>query len=62
MPAALPETCIYCPHFDVFHGNCSHPHYQAILQDLLQQPENCPVFDDVRADAMSDLEATLVTE
>lgn len=59
MPSALPSTCSCCPYFDTFHGNCSHPSHQAILQDLLEQPEDCPVFEAVRADVMADLEERL---
>jgi hypothetical protein len=58
----IPGSCRYCPHFDAFQRSCSHPSSQTILRDLAAGNGDCPVFDEVRADAMSDLEDRLATE
>jgi len=51
--------CTYCPHLDAFHGNCSHPSRQAIVRELASDGTECPVFAEVRAGVMRNLERHL---
>jgi hypothetical protein len=59
--ASIPESCTQCPYIDQFHSNCSHPLRQSIIQEVEQKEEemDCPVFQEIRADIMADLEADL---
>ncbi|MDQ2050018.1 hypothetical protein RBH26_05930 [Natronolimnohabitans sp. A-GB9] len=52
----VPESCTQCPHVDEFHSTCSHPFRQSIVQTLAKERDTCPVFAEVRADAMQTLE------
>ncbi|WP_436936177.1 hypothetical protein [Halovenus marina] len=52
---SVPESCTQCAHFDQFHSTCSHPSRQAIVQELRGESDCCPMFAQVRAEAMRDL-------
>ena len=54
--STVPETCAYCPHLDEFHSNCSHPLNQSIIRELGNGSTDCPVFAEIRAGKMRDLE------
>lgn len=56
---SVPESCTQCPHIDQFHSTCSHPNRQAIVQELRKDADVCPLFSDVRSDAMRALEDQL---
>jgi hypothetical protein len=49
------EAYTRCSHLDQFHSTCAHPCRQAILQELRDGSDACPVYVDVRAEAMDDL-------
>jgi hypothetical protein len=57
---AFPECCRYCPHRASVTGNCDHSARQSLVQvfeDGTDRP--CPIFDEVRADAMQRLSERL---
>jgi hypothetical protein len=56
---ATPDSCTQCPHLDQFHGTCTHPLRQVIIRELETETEVCPLFAEIRAEAMQDLEASL---
>lgn len=51
-----PLSCVYCPYRNQFQGDCSHPLNQMIIRELAHGATTCPVFDDVRANQMQELE------
>lgn len=55
----VPESCTRCPYFDEFGHTCSHPFRQLILRELRESSRRCPVFPEVRSEAMRDLERRL---
>lgn len=61
MPSqGVPETCVSCPHLDEFHGNCSHPLHQSIMWGLDDATTDCPVFAEIRAKEMRNLEQKII--
>jgi hypothetical protein len=54
-----PESCTQCPHFDRFQRTCGHPLRQRIIEELAGDQARCPVYSEIRADAMCELEARL---
>lgn len=57
MPASTPYPCVNCPHLDKFHGNCEHDLRQAIVHELADGRPSCPMFEEIRENAMQKLEA-----
>lgn len=56
------ESCTRCPHLDEFHGNCSHELHQIVLEELAASEEvRCPLYSDIRTDAMLELEEKLAS-
>lgn len=55
-PSAGRESCLYCPHHDDFHGTCTHPFRQIIIEDSGRDGHSCPLFPEIRAEAMRDLQ------
>lgn len=58
----VPESCAQCPYVDAFHSNCSHPDRQLIIQQLAEDLEECPVFPELRSEAMQRLEDRLADD
>lgn len=56
---SVPETCSLCPHLETFHSTCSHPLRQSIIRELSENRDGCPLFAEIRSDAMRDLEGRL---
>lgn len=56
---SVPESCSYCPYIDQFHSSCTHPFRQIIIEELDSEQDKCPLFDEIRAEAMRDLEISL---
>lgn len=59
---ALPhdlESCTRCPHVDQFHSSCNHPLRQIVIRELSHGMDECPLYDGVKAEAMSNLESEL---
>jgi len=52
----VPESCTQCPHLDEFHSTCGHDLNQAIVRELGTGGDVCPLFSEVRAEAMRSLE------
>lgn len=57
--STVPESCTRCPYLDHFHSTCSHPLRQSLIQEFADEHDDCPVFSEVRAEAMRDLETDL---
>lgn len=55
----VPESCTQCPHFDHFHGACTHSLRLTIMRELRGECRVCPLFSEIRAEAMRDLESRL---
>ncbi|RLM88573.1 hypothetical protein D3D02_11260 [Halobellus sp. Atlit-38R] len=56
------ECCVKCPHFDEFGRACTHSLRQAIIKELTDGTStNCPIYSEVRAQSMRDLEQQLVS-
>lgn len=50
---AFPECCRYCPHRRSVKGNCDHSARQSLVQVFMEGVNRpCPIYNDVRADAM----------
>lgn len=58
LTAPVTEACTHCPHFDEFHGSCTHELRQSVIQEISSsENETCPVFPKIYAEAMQSLEA-----
>jgi hypothetical protein len=56
------DCCVKCPHFDKFGRACTHDLRQAIIQEVsAEDPTTCPVFPEIRAKSMRDLERQLIS-
>lgn len=50
------ECCQYCPYRESVTGSCQHDIRQAIIKQVSEDDHSiCPVFRDVRAQAMNEL-------
>ena len=59
-PAAC---CTNCPHFDAFERMCTHNLRQSIIKELTGETDAmCPVYSEVRAESMRDLEQELAPD
>lgn len=56
----LPDTCVTCPHFEFFSRSCGHGERQIIL-DVLSEDGKCPYYEEIRKEAMVDLESELTS-
>lgn len=53
---SIPESCSQCPHIDLFHSSCTHPLRQNIIHRFEIDHGICPIYSEIRAEAMLDLE------
>jgi hypothetical protein len=59
-PAAC---CTTCPHFDAFERMCTHNLRQSIIKELTGETAvTCPIYPEVRAESMRDLEQELASD
>ena len=56
---SIPESCSQCLHVDQFHSTCSHPLRQTIIRELTDRETGCPLFPQMRSEAMRDLEDSI---
>lgn len=57
--SGLPDTCLTCPEFEFFSRSCGHGDRQTILS-VLSEDGRCPYYDEIRNEAMHELEQKLV--
>ena len=56
-PQSVPEVCTHCPHHNDFHSTCAHPMRQLIIKQLGEgNSTDCPMYPEIRAQAMRDLQ------
>lgn len=57
----LPGTCITCPLFEFFSRSCGHRDRRTVL-DVVSDDGRCPYYDEIRKEAMQELESEIAEE
>ena len=56
------DCCAKCPHFDKFKRVCNHEMRQSVIKEIAaSDTDQCPVFNQVRAQSMQDLARQLTS-